>query len=179
MPDNYSRITAGFQTLTEVLAPFVAQQLQARFGKDWWQCGVLDILLEPQRRDLPPSGKDEVLIKSLDAVCCFVLIDQHWNEIFKLKLSRDHRNWVKELIATRNKWAHKGAGDLSDEDAWRALDTMTRMIEQIDSEATERIRELAREVRYGTSGASTTRHLPKQRAMPMPRSRLLRLGKVG
>ena len=35
-------------------------------------------------------------------------------------------------------------------DAWRALDTMTRLIEQIDSVTTERLRTLARTVRYGT-----------------------------
>ena len=44
---------------------------------------------------------------------------------------------------------------MADEDAWRALDTMTRLVEQIDAEATERLRALARMVRYGTEGPST------------------------
>ena len=38
----------------------------------------------------------------------------------------------------------------------RALDTMTRLVEQIDAEATERLRVLARTVRYGTEGPSTS-----------------------
>jgi len=46
-------------------------------------------------------------------------------------------------------------------DAWRALDTMTRLIEQIDSVTTERLRTLARTVRYGTEGPST-KALPPQ-----------------
>lgn len=155
MADNYQRITEGFQLVTEVLAPYVSEQLRAQYGEDWWQKGVLDILFDTQRRDLPTSGTDEVLVQSLDAGRCLILIDQHWNSIFKIKFSRDHRTWIKELIGIRNKWAHRGLVDVADEDTWRALDTMTRLLEQLDSEATERVRELARDVRYGTTGAST------------------------
>jgi len=156
MPDNYQRITEGFQLLTVALAPYACYQIKAQYGGEWWQKGVLDTLLDHQRRELPASGDEETLMQSLDAARCLILIDQHWNNLFKAKLSRDHRNWIKELIGTRNKWAHRGLNDLADEDAWRALDTMARMLEQLDAEATERVRELAREVRYGTTGASTT-----------------------
>lgn len=155
MNDNYQLITRGFQILTEMLAPFVCLQLRGKFGLTWWQDGVLDVLYEDQRRDLPKGGEWAALTDSLDAARCLILIDVNWNSVFKFKLSREHRNWVKELVTTRNKWAHKGAGDVSDDDAWRALDTMARLMEQIDSESTEELRELARRVRYGTSGAST------------------------
>src|SRR5947209_9595660 len=155
MADNYQRITEGFQLVTEVLAPYVSEQLRAQYGDEWWQKGILDILFDVQHRDLPTSGADETLVRSLDAGRCLILIDQHWNDIFKIKLSRDHRTWIKELIGIRNKWAHRGLVDVTDEDTWRALDTMTRLLEQLDSEATERVRELARDVRYGTTGAST------------------------
>ncbi|MBX7223403.1 MAG: DUF499 domain-containing protein [Blastocatellia bacterium] len=156
MPNNYQRLTEGFSLLTAVLAPYVCANLESKFGSSWWQTSVLDKLYDNQRQDLPKSGTEDALVGSLDAARCLILIDLHWNEIFKQRLTKDHRNWVKELLATRNKWAHKGAGDVKDDDAWRALDTMTRMMEQLDAEATERIRELAREVRYGTTGASTT-----------------------
>jgi predicted AAA+ superfamily ATPase len=157
MPDNHHRITEGFQLLTVTLAPYACAQIKAQYGDEWWQKGVLDILFDTQRRDLPMKGDDETLMQSLDAARCLILIDQHWNGLFKAKLTRDHRNWVKELIGTRNKWAHRGLVEPSDEDTWRALDTMTRMLEQLDAETTERVRESAREVRYGTIGASTTR----------------------
>lgn len=156
MPDNHQRITEGFQLLTVTLAPYVCAQIKAQYGDEWWQKGVLDILFDNQRRDLPAKGDDDALMQSLDAARCLILVDQHWNGLFKAKLTRDHRNWIKELIGTRNKWAHRGLVEPADEDTWRALDTMTRMVEQLDAEATERIRELAREVRYGTIGASTT-----------------------
>ena len=155
MTSNHQRVTEGFQALTEVLAPYVARELGAKYGMEWWNEGVLGVLYDNQKRDLPADGGDEELIHRLDAARCLILIDVQWENLFRRKLSREHRTWVKELLATRNKWAHKGRRDMSDEDAWRALDTMTRLIEQMDSEATERLRALARTVRYGAEGPST------------------------
>ena len=153
---NHQRVTEGLQTLTAVLAPYVARELRAEFADEWWPGGVFDVLYESQRRDLPAAGEDDALIARLDPARCLLLMDLHWNDLFRRKLSREHGTWVKELIATRNKWAHAGLVDMADEDAWRALDTMTRLIEQMDAEATESLRALARTVRYGTEGPSTS-----------------------
>lgn len=156
MTDNYQLITRGFQIMTEILAPYVCQQLEANLGRNWWQQGVLGTLLEHQRRDLPDWGDWGTLVDSLDVARCLILMDVHWNKIFKVELSREHRHWIKELITTRNKWAHKGSSEVTNEDAWRALDTMARLMEKIDTESTEEIRALVRKVRYGTSGVSTS-----------------------
>lgn len=156
MANNYDLVTRGFKILTEALAPYVAQQLNVYYKDSWWKKGVIDALTDEQMRGLPFSGDYAQLVDSLDAMRCLLLIDIHWTNIFKLKLSIDHRNWVKELKGTRNKWAHSGSGDWSTEDAWRALDTMARLLEQLDAESTEAIRELVRQVRYGTPEASTS-----------------------
>jgi predicted AAA+ superfamily ATPase len=155
MPTNHQRVTEGFDILTGVLAPYVARELRAKYQDEWWDQGVLRVLHENQRRDLPADGEDEELTHKLDPARCLILVDAQWDDLFRRKLSREHRTWIKELVGTRNKWAHKGLLDMADEDAWRALDTMTRLVEQIDSEAAERLRVLARTVRYGTEGPST------------------------
>ena len=156
MNPNHRRVTEGLHVLTGVLAPYVARELRAKLADEWWPRGVFDVLFESQRRDLPAAGEDDALIARLDPARCLLLMDLHWNDLFRRKLSREHRTWIKELIATRNKWAHAGLVDMADEDAWRALDTMTRLVEQMDAEATERLRALARTVRYGTEGPSTS-----------------------
>ena len=156
MTSNYQRVTEGFETLTKVLAPYVMRELRSKYNVNWWDHGVLHVLYDVQKRDLPTNGTDDERMYKLDAARCLILIDVQWEDLFRRKLSREHRTWIKELLATRNKWAHKGLLDMSDEDAWRALDTMTRLIEQMDSEATELLRALARTVRYGTEGPSTT-----------------------
>ncbi len=156
MNPNHRRVTDGLHVLTGVLAPYVARELRAKLADEWWPRGVFDVLYESQRRDLPAGGEDDALIARLDPARCLLLMDLHWNDLFRRKLSREHRTWIKELMATRNKWAHAGLVDMADEDAWRALDTMTRLVEQMDAEATERLRALARTVRYGTEGPSTS-----------------------
>ena len=155
MTSNHQRMTEGFEILTGVLAPYVAGELRAQFGDEWWGRGVLEILREHQKQGLPPGGADDALLGHLDAARCLILMDVQWHDLFRRKLGREHRNWIKELINTRNGWAHRGLLDTADDDTWRALDTMTRMVEQMDSEATERLRVLARTVRYGTEGPST------------------------
>ena len=170
MTTNHQRVTEGIQILTEVLAPYVAGELRARFGDEWWDQGVLGILHDHQKRDLPIGGEDAELIPILDAARCLTLIDVQWNELFRRKLGREHRTWIKELAATRNKWAHKGLLDMADEDAWRALDTTTRLVEQMDSEAAERLRTLARTVRYGTEGPSTTAREVDDAKAPKPKT---------
>ena len=154
---NYLRVTNGFDILTKALAPYVAGELRARYGDEWWDQGVLRFLSADQKRDLPPGGEDDELTAALDAGRSLNLINVPplWNDLFQRKLSREHRAWVNELIPTRNKWAHKGLLDMADDDAWRALDTMTRLVEQIDAGAADRLRALARIVRYGAEGPST------------------------
>lgn len=156
MNPNHQRVTEGLQILTSVLAPYVLQELRADFGDEWWGQGVLGVLYGNRRNDLPSAGADVELVNKLDAALCLLLMDIHWHGRFRRKLGREHRTWIKELIGTRNKWAHPGLVDMADEDAWRALDTMTRLVDQMDAEATEKLRVLARTVRYGTAGPSTS-----------------------
>lgn len=151
---NYQRVTEGLRILTVVLAPYVARELRAKFGDEWWSRGVLGVLRQEQQRDLPAAGADEELRAKLDAARCLYLMDVQWHDPFRRKLSGEHRSWIKELIRTRNRWAHAGPLDWVDEDAWRALDTMIRLVEPLDTEAAERLRVLARAVRYRTAGSS-------------------------
>ena len=169
MTTNRRRVTEGFEILTGALAPWVAAVLRARYEDEWWDQGVRDVLDEQQRRGLPEGGEDGELIAALDIARCLFLMDVQWNDIFRRRLSREHRTWVDELKATRDRWAHKGLVDTADDDARRALDTMTRLVERIDAEAAERLRALAQAVRYGTEGPSASAPADK-RAETSPRA---------
>lgn len=151
---NHTRITQGFQFLLQVLSPYIARELRGVFGSVWWNTGVLDRLYDEQKRNLPRNGDDETLAASLDIYLCLLLLDLHWNEIFRKKLPMDCRTWAKELVGVRNRWAHMGNEDFNDDDTWRALDTMSRLCEQLDAKAAEEIRTLLRVARYGSSAGS-------------------------
>ncbi|HQJ25588.1 MAG TPA: Swt1 family HEPN domain-containing protein, partial [Bacillota bacterium] len=144
---NYGLVTSGIRELTKVLIPFTIDQLQLQYQGSWWSTGVLGSFYEDQRQGLPAGGTREQLEKSLDLARCLYVINGQWNIVFRQKLSKEHKPWILELINTRNAWAHSGVGDMSESDAYRALDTMARLAESIDGEAYENIRKFANLVR--------------------------------
>lgn len=152
---NHDLMTKGFDRLLEALAPYIVRELIQTYGADFWKAGVVDKLYDDQKRDLPTSGKPSELAKSLDIAKCLLLIEINWREVFGKKLPRDCKNYVIELKGKRNEWAHKGIEDVTDSNAFRALDTMSRLAEQIDPEAAGDINALLRQVRYGSAEGST------------------------
>ena len=144
MANNHMQVSQGFRILLGALAPYIARELRTEFGDDWWKAAVIDTLYDDQKRDLPLSGEWAMLVDSLDIARSLLLFDLHWQRVFRKKLSIDHRTWAKELVGVRNKLAHLGGEDFTADDTWRALDTMSRLCEQIDPEGAEEIRMLLR-----------------------------------
>ena len=102
-------------TLREILAPHVAQELAANYGaNNWWHEGVLDVLYDYKKKNLPSTGDCAELADSLDIQLCLLLIEIHWRKIFSKKHSMNYLNWVRELKQIRNEWAHTN---------WKMFDT--------------------------------------------------------
>ena len=166
MDKNHIQVSQGFRILREALAPYVARELENEFGANWWDTAVIGSLYEEQKRNLPLAGDRLDLVNSLDILVCLTLFaDVHWQNVFRRKLSVDYRNWAKELKNVRTKNAHLGGKDFTDDDTWRALDTMSRLSDQIDPECTEKLRGLFRTARYGSDEGST--HTPHTPASPV------------
>ncbi len=156
MENNHVHVSQGFRILLGSFAPYIARELGNEFGDDWWTDSIINVLYDEQKRDLPLSGEWAKLVDSLDIARCLLIFDLHWQRVFRKKLSIDHRTWAKELVGVRNKLAHLGGEDFTSDDTWRAIDTMSRLAEQIDSESAEEIRTLLRTTRYGSASGSTT-----------------------
>ena len=56
MKNNHVVVSQGFRFLLESMAPYMARELGNEFGDDWWEEGVIGILYDDQKRDLPLSG---------------------------------------------------------------------------------------------------------------------------
>ena len=168
MSSNNELVFKGFRHLLKAFAPYICALFKIEYGTDWWRVAVMGKLWDEQKRDLPEDGPEQMLVDSLDIQRCLILFDLYWGEVFRKRLSIDHRTWAKELVGVRNKLAHIGAQDFNDSDTWRALDTMSRLCEQIDPEHTEEIRSLLRESRYGSSAGSTTITAQAVQAAPSP-----------
>lgn len=152
MADNTTLVQQAFRVLHPQLAGYIGRELSREYKDGWWQEVLM--ALSDQTRDLPDSGEYAALVDSLDMANCLRLFDRKWNDVFRKKLPIDYRNWAKELMGVRNRLAHIGGQDFSEDDTWRALDTMSRLCEQLDPEATEEIRALLRKARYGSSDGS-------------------------
>ena len=142
---NYSEIERAMNfKLRPLLADFIAKKLSQYFGSEkWWTEGVINVLDEDRRRNLPLSGSYSELTDKLDIALCLLLIEIHWNEIFSEGLPRSYMNYVRELRATRNLYAHEPE-IFEDEMTMRALDTVARISAPIDEELTEELRAMWR-----------------------------------
>ncbi|MDD3586122.1 MAG: DUF499 domain-containing protein [Thermoguttaceae bacterium] len=152
MAENYALVQKGFRILHPLLADYIIQEMIREY-KDDWRHEVLTTLSD-QLRDMQDKADDPHLKEFLDMANCLRLFDRKWNDLFRKKLSLDYRTWAKELMGVRNRLAHLGSEDFTENDTWRALDTLSRLCEQIDPHGSEEIRVLLRQSRYGSADGS-------------------------
>lgn len=139
---NHSDVGSAMNfTLRPMLAAFIAQKLERYFvNRNWWQWGVLDVLYENQKRDLPHDGSYAELTDRMDVQLCLTLIDIHWDRIFSAKMPRNALNWIKELKTLRNEWAHPSQNSFDDAATMRALDTMALLSDVFDEDTASKLR---------------------------------------
>jgi hypothetical protein len=147
-------INRGLEIIRPVLAEFLCHELHKKNKDAWWNEFVLGKLSEAVVSHLPASGEYDTFVKSLDVYACFKIIEINWNEVFKNVLTRAQRTNANEILEFRNTVSHHDDKPLTDDDAFRALDTMARFIEPIDQVSVETIRKLMREVRQKIDGAA-------------------------
>ena len=155
---NHEIVGKGFGILREQLAPYIAQQLlnipEYKIEDRWWTEGVLGVLNDREQNDLYYGDDYGMRVDSLDIAACLNLLDRHWNNLFRYKLPNAARSWAKEIKDFRNQWAHIGGTDFTQRETERALDTLSLLAGEIDTQAQEEIQKLLRTVRYGSEEGS-------------------------
>lgn len=153
--ENIEYVQRGFRILNASLSGYIAREMSREYKDKWWD--VILFTLGDNADDLPRGGTFAELVDSLDVANCIRLIQWRWAELFKKLMPRDCKTWATELMGFRNKVAHAGSSDMSQDDAERALDTMARLCADSDPDASEDIRKLLRTLRYGTENGSTSK----------------------
>lgn len=121
---NHERVGKGLELLKEGLAPFVARELQAKYGQYWVTTVTAGWEYEldwPEDADMP----------HLDVAALLRLMWERWNDVFRDTLGHAERSIVSELRETRNQWAHQAT--FTSDDADRALDSMQRLLTAISA----------------------------------------------
>lgn len=158
---NLERISRGIDALKRGLAPYVLRQLTARHKDRWWAVGVEPSLRGSVGLDAKRSKatSDADRYATLDIHALLSIMWDNWNDCFQAELGHTGRSHVSELREVRNRWAHQQPFTV--EDAHRALDTMTRLLEMIGAPEREETAEQARELLRQRFESDTKKEIKK------------------
>ncbi|MCA9033619.1 MAG: hypothetical protein KDA91_00755 [Planctomycetaceae bacterium] len=104
-------ISSGLNQLVAGLQPYVAARV----------------------RTLRAEDADRIIASFSDPHAILVYMWDHWNDLFRHELSFAERCLVSELREYRNRWAHQRV--FSDDDVYRFLDDVERLLNAIQSPA--------------------------------------------
>lgn len=161
---NIERVGKGLGILKSGLSPYIQQELKSVYKERWWISGV-ETLLDGAigREGLSSSGTPEERFDRLDIQALLVIMWENWNNVFREQLGHTGRSYVSELREVRNRWAHQQP--FNAEDAYRALDTMTRLLELAGAAGQDDLRELGRDMLRQRFEADTKRELKQSAAL--------------
>ncbi len=159
MKNNNVILYQGLFLFRNTVLSFIIEKLQEAYGKGYWDAGVKPALGESTLAALErqferrykttlasvkrPGSK---VYQMLDVGHFLPIIQKNWKRCFTSIFEEQNRDkvevWFKEIIEVRNAVAHPEDQPLSDEDTWRSLDTMIRLLSSIDPNVAEQISQL-------------------------------------
>lgn len=116
---NRDRVGRGLELLAQGLRPFFLREMSATAGPDWYD------RIDVQGKE----GSSEAEFR--DAYVLLKAMWDYWNPVFGKVLGHAERSLVSELRDVRNRWAHNEA--FSTDDAYRALDSMQRLLAAVSA----------------------------------------------
>src|SRR5437868_848428 len=134
---NHERVGKALDLLKSGLGPFVERELENVYrdrahGEAIRLAGGDDRLLAKQRP------------RDWDAAAQLKLMWEAWNDVFRQTLGPAERSLVSELRDHRNRWAHQEA--FSSDDAYRALDSATRLLTAVSAPQADSIDKMKMEL---------------------------------
>ncbi|MGL6140038.1 MAG: Swt1 family HEPN domain-containing protein, partial [Planktothrix sp.] len=121
---NNERIGQSLTLLSQALSPYVEQKMREVYGNSWFS----QVNLCLSNKNNFNRSNEEIF---QDVSTLLTIINQRWDKVFKKYLSSE-RYLINELIEVRNRWAH--INGFSPEDAFRALDSIHRLLVKIGAE---------------------------------------------
>ena len=133
---NHERVGKALDLLKVGLRPFIERELKTQYGEKW-TVEVKNILSDTRLA----TGKGDAL---KDVAVLLVVMDRSWGAVFRRILGRAERALVNELSDVRNRWAHQEP--FSSDDAYRALDSVTRLLAAISAPQSDEVTKMLMEL---------------------------------
>src|SRR5450759_2660016 len=135
---NHERVGKMLHLITDGLKPFVEREMKNTYQAGWFDEAKKSI----GDSQLKLMGDDQSA--EWDAAGILVTMWDHWNEVFRKTLGKAERTLVSELRDVRNKWAHQKP--FSTDDAYRALDSATRLLGAVSAPEAEELDKMKMEL---------------------------------
>ena len=157
---NVEIVTTGLDVLLAGLRPYVLRELKGRYGERWWKTAVEDVLRGTVRSEARwAQMSDEERFELLDIQAILTIMTSCWNDVFQGQLGYVGRSYIGELREVRNNWAHQRA--FTAEDAFRAMDTMQRLLGMTGGDGQEDLKKLSQELLRQRFEADAKKELKK------------------
>jgi predicted AAA+ superfamily ATPase len=135
---NYERVGRALNLLRDGLYPYIEREMKAIHGDRW---------LIPASASLPDHYVARRQVQDVlkeDVSALLMVMWEQWNNVFRNTLGRTERSIVSELRDTRNDWAHTST--FSTDDAYRALDSMARLLTAISAPEADQVEKQKQEL---------------------------------
>ena len=134
---NSERVGKALELLKDGLRPYVERELKATYKDRWVETARPSF---PDWQQTGRSGKD----LNWDTQALLQVMCELWQDCFKKILGPSDRNLAFELRDVRNKWAHQKP--FSTDDAYRAIDSASRLLAAISSDQVEAVELMKAEI---------------------------------
>ncbi len=126
---NYhDRVGPALHALASGLVVYVEDSLAEIYGDDW---------IKLARDSLGRGSSNQSGPVSWDVASLLTVMSEHWNAVFRGKLSTLERSLIAEIRELRNRWAHQMPFDF--DEAYRTFDSIERLLRAVGSPEAERI----------------------------------------
>ncbi|MHB1167663.1 MAG: Swt1 family HEPN domain-containing protein, partial [Longimicrobiales bacterium] len=117
---NSERVGKALQLFNGAMRPYIRRELESNFKAEW---------LEMARQGIRDDRAASADFDHWDTPVLIGVVLDHWNNVFKYNLGPAERSLLHEIRDIRNRWAHQQ--NFSSDDAYRALDSMGRLLSAI------------------------------------------------
>lgn len=133
---NHERVGKGLELLRSGLGPFIEREFKNTY-KERAAAEVGRLMGEDRLNAKRPLAE-------WDAAALLKLMWESWNKVFRKTLGPAERSLLSELRDHRNKWAHQQS--FSSDDAYRALDSATRLLNAVSAPEADNIERMKMEL---------------------------------
>ncbi len=158
---NNDRVGKGLEQMKLGLLPYVSNRFIAAYRAQGKAGQIVSDLKRIVGANLDPGRPFD----GMDVAALLKVMSRTWNDVFWSALGPVERGLVSELRDDRNNWAHQEP--FSDGDAYRALDSICRLLTAINSPQVQNAESLRAEQLAILSGRQTNQ-LGKPESPPLP-----------